>query len=708
MLKHLPIRTKLALLVGIPFAVLVISGIFGLRAFRESRVGGPRYAQVISTKDLVADVLPPPGFIIQAELDVLLLTQTSDSADADKLILDLVKQEQLFQSRQIYWNTHITDEAIRASFLQDANTPALAFFDAVTHQFLPAYRQHDEKTYLAAANGPIAAAFKQHRAAIDQVVTLATAEQKTVEDSTSGFVRRNLAIVGGVFALGTLLALLFGAAIARSIIRPIRQLRKAAIEDLPATVDAIRRADLEHHDVPEMAPITLDSGDELAEAAAAFNAVVATAIGLAGEQVKLRRHTSEMFVKLGHRNQTFIGRQLELIDTIQANVVDPDMLGDLFELDHMVTRMRRNSENLLLLAGTRKGRSWSVPVPVSEVIGGGVSETGGMARVNILIGAADDLAVKGEHAFDLSHLIAEVVDNAITFSGPATRVAIRVQRSEQRMRVWIIDNGIGMSEDVLADANRKVSEPPGVEELSTDQVGFQVAARLARRLNVRVRLQTNPQGGTAVNIDLPSTVFADAEEILASQATLPAGPGPAPIPAALVHINVDDFADDPEPVRTPAAQPAGRSRPAAPVRAAMPTRSATLHRSGTLARSAPASSVGTSPTEPGESDSAPAGGLPTRRRTTAPPADADAAAMDIEAAVLPRRRSVAGEPVPTDGPRFDLFAAATRSAPKEISDEDVAANARRLSQFARSVEQGRSADVDLTVGEIVGFEDRDR
>lgn len=648
MLKRLPIRTKLLALVSIPVAVLIIAGLLGVRTLQQARVGGPRYDEIVASKDLVADVLPPPEFLVESYLTVYQMAFDPSEETIVALTAKLAGLEKSFLDRQAYWEIRLTDSDLRSALLQQSREPALAFFETVNTTFLPSLRLNN-----AAARqlvlGPLKDNFEVHRTAIEQVVVLATAEQARVEAVSNSFVTRNFAVLLVTFLFGVLLTALLGTAIARSIIRPIQQLRKAATEDLPRTVEAIRNSDIESRQIPDLKPIQIDSGDELAEAATAFNSVIATALNLASDQVKLRQHTSEMFVNLGHRNQTFINRQHELIDNIQAKVVDPDMLAGLFELDHTVTRMRRNAESLLVLAGTRQTRSWSAPVAVSEVIGGAVSEVADMHRVDVTIGGSDDRFIQGSQAFDLAHLIAELVENATLYSGPTTRIDVRVQRSQNRMRIWIMDNGIGMSETEVADANRRVSEPPDIEELSTDQVGFQVVARLARRLGVAVRLQDNPAGGLAVNVDLPPAIFAEASEPVSELPPVtPATPAqPRPAPAAIT-INTDDFAFEDTATST------------------------NITTEVAVIDAATSAAV-----------------LPARRRPDA----ALATDGSGEPAPLPRRRAAIGEPAPTDGPRFNIFggsADAPTAAPAQSSDDEAAALARRMAAFTQSVERGRA------------------
>ena len=548
-------------MVAVPIVVLIAATSVGLRTFHETRVGGPRYDDVVSAKDLVADVLPPPEYIIEAYLSVVQLVSNPSAIESAQSIDNLARLEREYLERHAFWDTNLKNSGLRTALLADVHEPATRLFSMINNQFLPALRGQNTDLARSLAFGEMKTLYEAHRAAVVKLVGLAEAEQVRVEQSTDATINRTLLLLLAGVALGVAATALVGSIVARSIIRPIRQLRKAAMEDLPRTVEAIRNADLEAHEVPELRPIEIDSGDELAEAASAFNAVVSTAIGLASAQVRLRQHTSEMFVNLGHRNQTFIDRQHELIDTIQSEVVDPDMLAGLFELDHTVTRMRRNAESLLVLAGTPRRRTWSAPVPISDVIGAAVSEVAEMRRVDITLGASGDRFVEGVHAFDISHIVAELIENATLYSSPTTRVDVRVQRSRNLTRVWIIDNGIGMSETELAEANRQVSDIVTGSEVSADQVGFQVVARLSRRLGIEIRLQDNPAGGLAVSVDLPPELLTDAPLLAAGEEDPAVGNGTnnAALPARPARINADDFVPDPSPLALVEATPSGQS-----------------------------------------------------------------------------------------------------------------------------------------------------
>jgi anti-sigma regulatory factor (Ser/Thr protein kinase) len=325
---------------------------------------------------------------------------------------------------------------------------------------------------------------------------------------------------------------------------------------LPEVLESLR------HPTPEalagaLPQVAADKNDEIGQLANDFNVILRTSIETSLEHSQRQANTmTNLLVNLGRRNQSLIDRQLELIDVLESSEENPDLLESLFKLDHMVTRQRRNAESLLILAGSSRTRSWSASVPLSDVIRGAISEVADLSRVRFEVQPGNDLRLSGQYAVDLSHLLAELIENATLFSNPSTVVTIRVQRGPQQFRVWVIDSGVGMSEEELVSANQIVTLPPMIEELATDRVGFQVVGRLAQRFGVRVRIQNNPSGGVAASVDLPASMFdalnhdqpvvAEAESAIRaathdgeSQASLPAASTPgsdggsaAPAPAA--------------------------------------------------------------------------------------------------------------------------------------------------------------------------------
>lgn len=314
-----------------------------------------------------------------------------------------------------------------------------------------------------------------------------------------------LALIG--FATAAISAYAIGNSLTRRLARVTGRARAVATDELPKVLETLRNPTPEAlaGAIPE---VKAEGSDEIGILADSFNSVLRTSVETSIEHSARRAQTlTNLLVNLGRRNQTLIDRQLDLIDRLEADVDDPRVLEGLFTLDHTVTRMRRNAESLLVLAGSRRSRAWSEPVHMSDVIRGAISEVADMNRVNLDLAPGNDMMLAGQYAVDLSHLLAEIIENATLYSSPTTPVSVRVQRTALHFRVWIIDLGVGMTDDELELSNHRVSDPPDIDELTTDQVGFQVVGRLARRLDAAVRLQNNPAGGVAVSIDLPPQLF---------------------------------------------------------------------------------------------------------------------------------------------------------------------------------------------------------
>jgi len=332
------------------------------------------------------------------------------------------------------------------------------------------------------------------------------------------------------YLLGTLgalaLAIALAALVARSLTKPVRQLTTSATrianEELPDLVQAISTQ--QQPVSPTFAPIKVRSRDEIGELAAAFNTVHHVAVSTAIEQASLRRSVSDMFVNLGRRNQSLISRQLELIDTLESTERDPDVLENLFALDHLATRMRRNAENLLVLAGEEPPRKWGQLVPLVDVIRAAVSEVEDYTRVDVL--ADDELFLAGHAASDVAHLVAELVENATNFSAPNTRVRIRVERTSDRYLISVVDQGIGMTEADLLAANERLADPPEADLTLTNRVGFFVIGRLAYRSGTAVRLGRSATGGTIAQLALPPSLVSSSLAEQPSSALSPTGTGP--------------------------------------------------------------------------------------------------------------------------------------------------------------------------------------
>jgi hypothetical protein len=319
----------------------------------------------------------------------------------------------------------------------------------------------------------------------------------------------------------------------RSIVGPLRTLTRSANEvadeRLPGLVDKLQHAkDPRKLDVvPE--PVPVRSNDEIGQVSTAFNSVHRVAIQVATEQAALRKSIGDMFLNLARRSQTLIDRQLELIDDLERTEADPDALDNLFKLDHLATRMRRNAEDLIVLSGAEPARRWSQPVPLVDVVRAALAEVEDYNRVELL--PIDDLGVAGQAASDVVHLLAELIENATSFSPPGTKVQVAGQAVSNGYVLEIEDRGLGMSDDELVEANERLANPPMVDFALSRMLGLYVVARLAQRYNIKVQLRHSWYGGITALVLLPPTVAVRAPMPEALEAP-PSRRGPAELVAS--------------------------------------------------------------------------------------------------------------------------------------------------------------------------------
>jgi signal transduction histidine kinase len=284
---------------------------------------------------------------------------------------------------------------------------------------------------------------------------------------------------------------------------------------------------------------------------------------LAEAEITRRRFTSELLVNLARRNQSLLYRQLGLINQLEDQEEDPDALADLFRLDHLATRIRRNAESLLVLSGEEPPRTWGRPVALVDVVRAAIAETEDLDRV---VFAVDErLAVFGNAVADLTHLAAELVENAVHFSPPEASVIIRTRPYLQTPGAHVLtveDWGVGMRPEDMAAANELLATPADVDLSVSQRLGLHVVARLAQRHAIEVSLTPTPGCGVTAAVVLPPSLFADPdvgpEQVLADgPEEVPAGVVPA-LAASTRATPVADLPAGPPPVpRVPPAAPAG-------------------------------------------------------------------------------------------------------------------------------------------------------
>ncbi|TDC73072.1 HAMP domain-containing protein [Streptomyces hainanensis] len=356
----------------------------------------------------------------------------------------------------------------------------------------------------------------------------------------AGFVALGLLILGVAVALAILAA--------RSIARPLdeltRQAESVAGHRLPETVRSIQEAEPEVAEQllpPEPDPALARGAEEVTRLAAALHDVERTAVGLAAQQTVLRRNGTESLANLGHRNQGLVRRQLRLITALESKELDPDALGDLFELDHLATRMRRNADSLLILTGQQlPPRVWTGTAEIAEVVHSAVSEVEDYRRVALV--EAEPCSVHGGAFYELSHLLAELIENALTASPPARPVEVYGWWDGPEYCLAIVDRGNGMTEEELELANARLRGEDSFLVAPTRFLGHFVVGTIAARLGVQVEVrhtQSAPTtaaargAGVSAYVALPPRLVHPRAGGQAEQAEPPpAGAGRIPQPPA--------------------------------------------------------------------------------------------------------------------------------------------------------------------------------
>ena len=421
--------------------------------------------------------------------------------------------------------TAITDaeaeqQGNQAEFNTAATAAQRALFNGALSASAVARAQAQEQAAisLASSGSPIAT---------DPTVVDATTSQyyvvsslRSVEQNLAGSViarstaLRNDAITSAIIwsiavLLVLVLTLIFMTIIGRSMVRPLRKLRAGALEvagqRLPETVRRMSETDGEG--VPlDVEPIDVDSSDEIGEVARAFDQVHREALRLAANEAALRGNVNAMFVNLSRRSQSLVERQIRLIDDLEQGEQDPERLSSLFQMDHLATRMRRNSENLLVLAGHEESRRWNQPLALVDVLRASLSEIEHYERVTLNV--QPGIVVRGQVVSDVVHLTAELVENATSFSAAETPVTIAGHLlSSGGALLEITDQGVGMGAEEMAHANWRLDNPPVVDVAVSRRMGLFVVARLAARHGIRVRLRSADPIGLIALVWLPDEVI---------------------------------------------------------------------------------------------------------------------------------------------------------------------------------------------------------
>jgi len=351
----------------------------------------------------------------------------------------------------------------------------------------------------------------------DTQTELARVQAESEELKTAAYVRIGLVVLVGLAAV--LLSLALSYRFGRSLVDELTRLQGSAVElaeqRLPRLVERLRRGD--DVDPATEAPVLEPAGTaEVDRMVEAFSAVRRTAVEAAVGQAALRKGVGQVFLNLARRNQTLLHRQLALLDVMERRVEEPEVLEDLFKLDHLTTRMRRHAENLIILSGASPARRWHDPVPLFDVVRAAVLEVEDYTRVTV-VPMQHPALLAGGAVTDVIHLVAELVENAAVFSPPDTTVHVRGMTAANGFAIEVEDRGLGLTEAGLAELNARLADPPEFDLADSDRLGLFVVARLAARHGIKVVLRRSPYDGTTAIVLLPSTLLSPAE---------PAAPAP--------------------------------------------------------------------------------------------------------------------------------------------------------------------------------------
>jgi signal transduction histidine kinase len=574
--------------------------------------------------------------------------------------------------------THTATETTRARFVEllaveDVET-AQVLRDAVLEQGgAPGALAVDVDTWYIAQSGTMR--------------RLRTLELELIDSLVAGAQRHHAdaqvrAALAGLLAAAVVGGTLTGAGVlAARTTRRLRRLRQSALAvaqaELPLAVAQVASAGSPErvrsvmNGSHQRVGALMDPGvDEVAEVSSALGVVHQQALRLAAEQALLRLEVSALFVALARRGRSLVYRQLEMIDDFERNEADPNNLERLFALDHLAARMRRNEENLLVLAGGEPGRGFDRPVVLTDVIRAASAEIEEYARVDTP--GADDIWVAAHAAGDVIHLLAELLDNAASFSPPTSRVRVTVDREGDGALVAVSDTGIGMTDVQLVESNRRLSRPTALTSALVGTMGLLVVARLAARHGLRVHLRRNSDDGTTAELRLHRAALATAPPdhvpplahptppiapvFIAARARTPAAPpaGPAPVSGVPAPVSAAPVSAAPGSAAPGSAAPGSAAPGSAAPGSATPVSAAPV--SAAPAGGAPA---GASPVSGAPVNGAPVdvdvtagttvSGLPVRR----PGAHVRAAAMATGAAAAPPESArIRATPRPADADTF--------------------------------------------------------
>ncbi|MEV6306070.1 nitrate- and nitrite sensing domain-containing protein [Actinoplanes sp. NPDC051861] len=364
----------------------------------------------------------------------------------------------------------------------------------------------------------------------------------TVNSNRESAIRQALLIGGGSFLL-LILVITLSIFMARAVARPLRRLTVSADRIARAAEAELERVADDEQEAQvrpiRLDPVDVEAQDEIGDLARAFDRVQTTAARLVERQVLGRRNVAQMFGHVGRRTQNLVGRQLSLIDGLERRETDSDRLRELYRLDHMSSRLRRNASALVVLSGAAGANEHMAPLPLSDVVRLALGEIEDYTRVQVDI--PEDIVVVPAVLADLTLLLAELLENSTSFSPPHTNVTVTADELRGGARLAIIDHGLGLAPERLAEENARLTRRERLDLAPTEVLGLFVVGRLARRHGIEVTLTDTPDGGLTAWVDLnASHLIARVENLAVAPA--PGYPSAVPSPGIPPHLQVPEMA----------------------------------------------------------------------------------------------------------------------------------------------------------------------
>jgi signal transduction histidine kinase len=397
------------------------------------------------------------------------------------------------------------DQADRSGLNRDVSPQVAGAVAALENKLVASGPQHGSPPVRAATwNREVATLSAQVQQAVGQALRRLVVGAKSQANATL----RGLYLTGGIALVAVIASLVLSMWIAVGLAGQLRGLRDMALElatvRLPALVRHLGAG--EDVDAALQVPEAKGGTDEIGQVEAAFVTAQRMAVEATIDQAKMRRGIGDVFRNLARRSQSLLARQMMLIDTLERRAAGPEDLESLFRIDHLTTRMRRHAESLIVLAGDLPERTFLDPVPFVDVLRAAAAEVEDYTRIRVI--ARSSAALSGPAVSDVIHMLAELMENATSFSPPTEDVRVTGSLASRGYAIDIEDRGLGMTDQELADRNARLADPPMFDLSGSDQLGLHVAAQLAHRHGIRITLRGSPYGGTTAIVLIPIELVA--------------------------------------------------------------------------------------------------------------------------------------------------------------------------------------------------------